>query len=421
MLSRPRLQSRASRACLAALLLAALLVVTGPSTPSVRAQLPDPYSMVTVEVQPGPGPLGRAPDEATTLRSSTIFGADDRVRVDSTAQGWRTIAQIQAHDGSGGIVLCSGVMLNPSVLLTAAHCLQMPGKPPTVHVLVVPGANHPDAPFGIARATRFVYPAGWLQSGTPNPAFDYGLVFLDGAPFGDRLAPYFTVAAMPDSFFDDPATFLRTVGFPGDKPFGSMWSTDSREFQQGQTYLATALDIVSGQSGSPVLAINGETFVVSVVSRGLQTQNSSVRFTAPIIEALRSACQANGCTFQSRVVPEGMPPAAATPSPLLAAPATATEVAPAVPSAASSAPVQGAFTVTPNGAYAAGANAVVVQGSGSAASVASNVATSSGKAVVALWLLAGGQWTFFLPPYPGIDGGLAAFPGPVASSIAVLG
>src|SRR5688572_30654714 len=97
---RPRLPSRASRACLAALLMAAaLIMVFGPSTPFVRAQAPDPYAMIAVDLQPGAAPTPAAGPDDASLRSSTIFGVDDRVRVDNTAAGWRTIAQIQAHDG----------------------------------------------------------------------------------------------------------------------------------------------------------------------------------------------------------------------------------------------------------------------------------------------------------------------------------
>lgn len=79
-----------------------------------------------------------------------------------------------------------------------------------------------------------------------------------------------------------------------------------------------------------------------------------------------------------------------------------------------------AAAVTPNSPYANGLNGAVVQGSGSAAAVAQAIADSSGKAVEALWELTSGQWIFYLPAYPGIDGGLNSFPGPVASIFVVL-
>ena len=84
-------------------------------------------------------------------------------------------------------------------------------------------------------------------------------------------------------------------------------------------------------------------------------------------------------------------------------------------------PPAGAVTVTPNSPYVAGANSIVVQGSDTAANVAASIASSSGQTVSALWVYSAGSWRFYLPASPSIDGGLATFPGPVASAFVVLG
>ncbi len=85
------------------------------------------------------------------------------------------------------------------------------------------------------------------------------------------------------------------------------------------------------------------------------------------------------------------------------------------------APAPATLGVTPNSPYAPGANAVVVQGAAPASVVTTRIAAESGRTVLALWLFAGGQWRFFLPQTPTIDGGLAQFAGPLASAYAVLG
>lgn len=82
-------------------------------------------------------------------------------------------------------------------------------------------------------------------------------------------------------------------------------------------------------------------------------------------------------------------------------------------------PSPGALTVTPNSPYVAGLNGVVVQGSGPASAVAARIAADSGHGVRALWARVEGQWRFFLPDTPGIDGGLGSFAG-AASILAVL-
>ncbi len=75
--------------------------------------------------------------------------------------------------------------------------------------------------------------------------------------------------------------------------------------------------------------------------------------------------------------------------------------------------------MTPNSPYVAGLNGVVVQGSGPASAVAARIAADSGYGVQALWARIEGQWRFFLPDVPGIDGGLGSFTG-AASILAVL-
>lgn len=82
-------------------------------------------------------------------------------------------------------------------------------------------------------------------------------------------------------------------------------------------------------------------------------------------------------------------------------------------------PSPGTLTVTPNSPYVAGLNGVVVQGSGPASAVAARIAADSGYGVQALWARIEGQWRFFLPDAPGIDGGLGSFTG-AASVLAVL-
>jgi hypothetical protein len=80
----------------------------------------------------------------------------------------------------------------------------------------------------------------------------------------------------------------------------------------------------------------------------------------------------------------------------------------------------GACTVTPNSPYQAGLNAVVVQGSCTAVAAAGVVDAATALNVLALWVLSGGTWLYFLPQFPAINGGLSQFPGPVASAIVVL-
>lgn len=85
------------------------------------------------------------------------------------------------------------------------------------------------------------------------------------------------------------------------------------------------------------------------------------------------------------------------------------------------APPVGDISIVPTGSFLAGVNSIVVQGAGSSADVSAVIAADSGREVQSLWLLLNGQWRFFLPSVPAIDGGLQSFAGPLASAIVVLG
>ena len=86
-------------------------------------------------------------------------GADRRVPVDPNAPPWNAVAKVQTNIGGK----CSGVLIAPAVVLTAAHCLYNPRtramlQPLSLHVL-----------FGYQRAvyrwhrlvTRFTIGAGF--------------------------------------------------------------------------------------------------------------------------------------------------------------------------------------------------------------------------------------------------------------------
>lgn len=129
---------------------------------------------------------------------------------------------------------------------------------------------------------------------------------------------------------------------------------------------------------------------------GLSTDPGAIMFRDQDCTNAKTVMQADDIAGLAQLYPPKNPPTA-TP-------------APTAPSS---------LTITPNGLFVAGVNSVVVQGSSPAAAVASQIASASGRPVLALWLLAAGQWSYYLPALPTV-GSLTQFAGPLASVFAVL-
>lgn len=290
----------------------------GDSAAAAAQPLPADLAPVMRDLEPMSHPVTALEawqqESAPGVGAATVFGDDDRLPVlDTTQPGWRTIVLLLIYNQYGELDgACSGSMLNYNVVLTAAHCLYSSGNY-VGSVLVAPGASPYSAPFGVASAVRMAVAKGWaegngLLSGigpVPPSPYDFGLVFLDDAPFGNQIAPYLTVANVPDSYFARADVEIATAGYPGDKVTGSMWTASSFEYAFDGDYLYTALDIYEGQSGSPIYTLtttDGGGYVFSVVSGGNARYNRSVRFTEPVIQALNRYCESEGCTIHSALL-----------------------------------------------------------------------------------------------------------------------
>ena len=251
---------------------------------------------------------------AEPATAQTVFPPDGRTLVtDTTLPGWRAIVYLRMYDGDQWVGACSGSMLSFNVVLTAAHCL-FPRAAHDYHtkVLVVPGAYPPyKTPFGAAFAYRFSVPKGWanITDDGEAHAYDVGLIHLDGQPFGSQLAPYLRLAAPPDSYFKS-STGLASVGYPGDRPEGSMWETHSTspdDYYISPDTVYGRLDVYFGQSGSPIYTFTSppsEAYVISVVSYGNDLFNGSIRFTTAWLNALKGWFSEEGCSFQTGTIPD---------------------------------------------------------------------------------------------------------------------
>ena len=229
-------------------------------SPSPRATRCPPVEAGTGQVSPpAPVPVARAPQRhaATTARPATRSRpSPSRSSVPTAARRSSprpTIrpgpsARSRASTASSATTSARAGSSTATRILTAGPLPvpagQQPSRRPSAFF---PGRNASTDPYGSCIITTGFSPFEWVQN--QNEYNDWAVVHLN-CNIGDTVGwfGYFSVGGQ---------TALRHLpavvqGYPGDKPFGTMWGMGGRIAASQKKMVFYDMDTFGGQSGSPV-------------------------------------------------------------------------------------------------------------------------------------------------------------------------
>lgn len=230
-----------------------------------------------------------APKQSGGVQSKqfSIFGQDDRFPVtDTSAYPWSAIALIRIYWSADDLVgtSCTGWMIGPSALATAAHCIYHDGYPH--HVVVKPAMNSDAAnqtPFGTCPVIDGVVPQAWIDQ--RNIEFDYGVYHL-GCTIGEKTG----TLGFKMTNGDISQRSVQVTGYPNDKPGRTMWSGQGQITSSSAKGLHYDADMWPGQSGAPVwdptdkhcaycvVAINSSAFAAPAKNFGARIDREAFDF-----------------------------------------------------------------------------------------------------------------------------------------------
>ncbi len=189
-------------------------------------------------------------------------------------------------DFQGHPITCSGALIDPTHVLTAAHCLYDPNEGGLADsVTVYAGRNGETVePFGAVSGTHWVVHASYVAGRYAGQSdYDLGIVTL-ASPLGNT-AGYLGVSPLyPDSFFNSGGT-IYTLEYPGDTHSGFnqyLGTGPALDADVNQVYwMLKDMPIEHGSSGAPVYVkeSDGSRYIVGVASELSATQGIATRIT----------------------------------------------------------------------------------------------------------------------------------------------
>ncbi|WP_081804109.1 trypsin-like serine peptidase [Corynebacterium glyciniphilum] len=201
-----------------------------------------------------------------------VIDDDDRQQVEETRTSpYRRVGQLTFQTGTDSYI-CTGWLISPDTVATAGHCLADNSS----NITFSPGRNGSVNPFGTQNATQVWYDQDFGQEGR-----DWGAIKLD-KPVGDNVGWFGITSTDGEDLIGDDA---RIIGYPGDKPSGTLWQHTGEVTASDARRVTYNTDTFGGQSGSAVTDDTGD-IAYGIHVAGTPEKNWATRITGELFNTL---------------------------------------------------------------------------------------------------------------------------------------
>ncbi|MCO8123924.1 trypsin-like peptidase domain-containing protein [Stieleria sp. TO1_6] len=224
-----------------------------------------------------------AQHSAADFMVETVIGDDDRILIQSTNEyPFSAICSLEITASTGRQFVGTGWLVDENTVVTAGHCVFLPDQGGWAkRIRVFPGRNGQQSRDSFL-AIQLHSCSGWTQD--RRPAEDYGAITIRGDASEHGSLGY---VVLKDD--DVVRNVYHLVGYPADKPLGTLWGHVRPLKQARRNVLIYETDTYGGNSGCPVFAVNdaGEVFVVGIHTQGDISGNSATRITDEVFENIQ--------------------------------------------------------------------------------------------------------------------------------------